>query len=192
MTAANFTCNLDTKLFINPCSPLFQCFYDEALGDVDGVSTCHCGTIGRFSNDHFPDCQHDSDMSWLPKVMGIVNVSVCGIIIVWSIWMFVTLHKLQQLQFNDITKALVLTTLAVTFEIVHQSCETIQMFMKDPVNHLTFYGTPGIAQTTLSGMGCCMVLSDLNIPLLWMQIASSGMNKASEPINLVVFIFNSF
>lgn len=84
--------------------------------------------------------------------------------------------------------------------------------MKDPVSHLTFYGTPGeftarseatitksiysnsarhtttgIAQTTLSGMGCCMVLSDLNIPLLWMQIASSGMNKVSEPINLVVF-----
>jgi hypothetical protein len=174
----NWACIHDTDKYLNPCPPLLQCYYNEALGDTNNTATCHCGTIGRFSNDHFPDCRHDGPMSWLPKLMGILNVSIIFFIIGWIVWIFFTLKKLEQLAANDITKALALTLLAALFEGTHQFFETFQQFYKDPEFHLVFYGTPGIGQTCLSGMGCCMVLSDLMIPLLWLQIASSGMNKA--------------
>ena len=69
--ANNFTCNLDTTVYLNPCPPLLQCYYDEALNDTMGVSSCHCGTIGRFSNDNFPICDKHGDMTWLPILIGV-------------------------------------------------------------------------------------------------------------------------
>ena len=44
---------------------------------------------------------------------------------------------------------------------------------------MAFYDGPiGVAPLCLTGMGCCLVVSDLKIPLLWLSIASSSMNKA--------------
>ncbi|GMH63700.1 hypothetical protein TrLO_g566 [Triparma laevis f. longispina] len=175
--ANNFTCNQDLNEYLNPCPPLLQCYYDEALGDVDGVSSCHCGTIGRFSNDFFPDCAHHGDMTWLPILIGTCSTCTAFYALGWGIWVVNTLKKLDQLHFNDITKALFFTMGGHLFLGVHQFCETMQILMMDVTFHPILYGAPGISQLCLSGMGCCCVLSDLNIPLLWIQIASASMSK---------------
>ena len=113
----NWTCVLDTTQYLNGCPALMQCYYDEDLGDIDGVSSCHCGTIARLSNDNFPDCQHHGDMTWLPILMGVLNSSVCWFIFGWGVWMLFTLNKLKQLKWNDITQALLLTMASVMFEV---------------------------------------------------------------------------
>ncbi|GMH92427.1 hypothetical protein TrST_g1889 [Triparma strigata] len=176
--ANNFTCNLDTTVYLNPCPPLLQCYYDEALNDTMGVSSCHCGTIGRFSNDNFPICDKHGDMTWLPILIGTLSTCTAFYCLGWGVWIISTLKKLEQFRYNDITKALFLTMSGHLFLGFHQFCETMQIILMDPEFHPILYGSPGIGQTCLSGMGCCFVLADLNIPLLWMQIASSGMSKA--------------
>jgi len=68
--------------------------------------------------------------------------------------------------------------IAALFTFTHQACEFAQCIMLDPEFETTFRGAPGIAQVCLTGLGMFLVLADLKIPLLWLQIASSGMNKA--------------
>jgi hypothetical protein len=83
-----------------------------------------------------------------------------------------------QLSFNDITICLVFTMMASLFTCIHQVCEFSSVVMLDYDFEEAFRGTPGIAQVCLTGLGLFLVLADLKIPLLWLQIASSGMNKA--------------
>ena len=176
--AANWTCIENSELFVNPCPVLMSCYYSEELGDVNDVPTCHCGGIMRLGQDNFPVCDTYGSMSWLPICMALINIGFLLTCVGWGTWMLVTLKKLEQLHFNDITICLLFTMASSSFELLHQACEFIQMLILDLEFQVTFSGTPGIAQVGLTGLGCFLVMADLKIPLLWMQIATSGMNKA--------------
>ena len=75
---------------------------------------------------------------------------------------------------NDITQALVLGIIGITFTMFHQLFEFVQMFLLDRDFHVTVYGNGGLTQWMLAGLGVCQVLSSLKIPLLWIMIADSG------------------
>ena len=137
-------------------------------------------------------------MSWLPILLGALNVLITFSTICWGVWIISKLKILKQvrkediyavavarantsspqLSFNDITICLIFTMCASFFTCLHQVTEFTQCLMSDHDFEVTFRGTPGIAQTCLTGLGLFLVLADLKIPLLWLQIASSGMNKA--------------
>jgi hypothetical protein len=51
------------------------------------------------------------------------------------------------------------------------------MFLLDRDFHKAAYTNGGILQICLAGLGLVLVLASLKIPLLWMVIASSGMDK---------------
>ncbi|GMH86680.1 hypothetical protein TL16_g10619 [Triparma laevis f. inornata] len=78
--------------------------------------------------------------------------------------------------------ALSFTIASSFFGTMHQGVETIQMLVNDVDLHATFYGGEGIptpfGSLCLAGIGAFLVLADFAIPLLWIQIASAGMNKA--------------
>mmetsp|Transcript_9193 Transcript_9193/g.18414 ORF Transcript_9193/g.18414 Transcript_9193/m.18414 type:complete len:364 (+) Transcript_9193:74-1165(+) len=167
----------------NNCPVMSSCFYDEAYGDVDNVPSCHCGTIAITSQEDFPACQTLSDKSWLPITVGIVNVMMTFTLVCYSVWIIFILKKLKQFQMNDIMQCLILAIAGTSCILIHQSAELAQMFLLDRAFHEAIYRNGGLLQICLAGLGGCAVLSSLKIPLLWMAIASSGMNKADAAKN---------
>jgi hypothetical protein len=109
--------------------------------------------------------------------MGFINVLTCLGTILYGMWILKVLHTLKQLQMNDITQALVLSVGGIAFVLVHQVTELTQMFLLDRDFHKAAYTNGGILQICLAGLGLVLVLASLKIPLLWMVIASSGMDK---------------
>mmetsp|Transcript_19601 Transcript_19601/g.40939 ORF Transcript_19601/g.40939 Transcript_19601/m.40939 type:complete len:366 (+) Transcript_19601:251-1348(+) len=183
--ALNFTC-LDLNeypSYSNNCPVMMSCWYDEALGDVDDIPTCKCSTIAITSQDNFPACDTLSGKSWLPILVASVTVLMCFSLICYSIWMIVILKKLKQFQMNDIMQCLLLAIAGTIFTMIHQSAELTQMLLLDHDFHVAIYRNGGLLQICLVGLGGCVVLSSLKIPLLWMVIASSGMNKADAVKN---------
>ena len=51
------------------------------------------------------------------------------------------------------------------------------MFSLTASSHKSHYGMGGVAQISLTCLGLFLVLADLKLPLLWLSIASSSMNK---------------
>ena len=159
------------------------CWYDPDLGDRDDIATCHCSTIVITSQDDFPNCSAHSDASWLPIVVGFINILTVLGTVLYGIWMVRVLHTLKQLQMNDITQALVLSIFGIMFILTHQVTELAQMFLLDRDFHKVIYTNGGILQICLAGLGLVLVLASLKIPLLWIVIASSGMDKAAAAKN---------
>eukprot|EP00520_Triparma_pacifica_P018637 CAMPEP_0118637278 /NCGR_PEP_ID=MMETSP0785-20121206/3068_1 /TAXON_ID=91992 /ORGANISM="Bolidomonas pacifica, Strain CCMP 1866" /LENGTH=342 /DNA_ID=CAMNT_0006528455 /DNA_START=1034 /DNA_END=2059 /DNA_ORIENTATION=+ len=185
--ARNYTC-MDAEMvtsgaFQNNCPVMMACWYDESLGDANNVPTCHCSTIVITSQDDFPKCSQHSDASWLPIMIGFFNVLTCFGTILYGLWIIKVLHTLKQLQMNDITQALVLSIAGIMFVLIHQITELAQMFLLDPEFHEAAYTNGGILQICLAGLGLLLVLASLKIPLLWIVIASSGMDKAAAAKN---------
>mmetsp|Transcript_4584 Transcript_4584/g.8512 ORF Transcript_4584/g.8512 Transcript_4584/m.8512 type:complete len:359 (-) Transcript_4584:147-1223(-) len=180
-SSRNYTCGetVDTlETYINPCPSMMSCFYDEELGDTNDIPRCHCGSMARLSQEDWPVCQTLGSMSWFPLLLGAINIFITLSTVCWGAWIISKLRVLKQLSFNDITICLIFTMCASFFTCIHQVTEFSQCLMRDYDFEVTFRGTPGIAQTCLTGLGLFLVLADLKIPLLWLQIASSGMNKA--------------
>mmetsp|Transcript_4584 Transcript_4584/g.8513 ORF Transcript_4584/g.8513 Transcript_4584/m.8513 type:complete len:351 (+) Transcript_4584:1364-2416(+) len=170
--AANgFRC-FDDDQFQKPCPWIMDCW-----PNATGHEMCQCGTIAMLGNDNFPECTFGS-MSWLPVLIGTLNIILSLINLSWGLWMVKSLSAMKEFKMNPVTKALVLTMLASVFQFVHQSVETAEMFLRDTALHESMYNAPGVGSVTIGMVGVCMVLSDLAIPLLWIQIASAGMNKA--------------
>mmetsp|Transcript_24659 Transcript_24659/g.49030 ORF Transcript_24659/g.49030 Transcript_24659/m.49030 type:complete len:380 (-) Transcript_24659:1632-2771(-) len=145
-----------------------------------GDEVCQCGTIALLDpiGDNFPTCNEKGPNSGLPIALGFINIAVFLIVIGWGLWIVFALKKLKQFQFNPVTQALLLTIGGGVFGLIQQGVETAGMLVNDMGLHRAFYQPPGINSFCLAGIGACMVLSDFAIPLLWLQIASSGMNKA--------------
>mmetsp|Transcript_8638 Transcript_8638/g.15683 ORF Transcript_8638/g.15683 Transcript_8638/m.15683 type:complete len:357 (-) Transcript_8638:51-1121(-) len=185
--AQNYTC-MDAELvtyggFQNNCPVMMACWYDESLGDTDGIPSCHCSTIVITLQDDFPTCGMRSEMSWLPIMIGAFNILTCLGTILYGLWILKVLHTLKQLQMNDITQALVLSIFGIMFVLTHQVTELTQMFLLDKEFHKAIYTNGGLLQICLAGLGLVLVLASLKIPLLWIVIASSGMDKAAAAKN---------
>ncbi|GMH71549.1 hypothetical protein TrST_g1371 [Triparma strigata] len=161
----------------NPCPLMMDCWANET-----GTPTCQCATIALLSQDNWPECGGKTSLSALPIGIGIINVIFFAANIGWACWMVMTLRQLKMFQMNPVTKALIFTALASFFGVVHQGVETVQMLISDEGLHAAFYGGEGvptsIGSLCLAGIGAFLVLADFSIPLLWIQIASAGMNKA--------------
>jgi hypothetical protein len=111
-------------------------------------------------------------------VLLVINVLTAFGTFCWGAWIIYMLRKLKQLSFNAITQCLCLSIASTVFLLIHQAGELYFVASPNMADHKAFYGIPSISQVTLTVMGLVLVLSDLKIPLLWLQIASSGMNKA--------------
>eukprot|EP00518_Triparma_eleuthera_P003963 CAMPEP_0182462138 /NCGR_PEP_ID=MMETSP1319-20130603/6505_1 /TAXON_ID=172717 /ORGANISM="Bolidomonas pacifica, Strain RCC208" /LENGTH=362 /DNA_ID=CAMNT_0024661527 /DNA_START=20 /DNA_END=1108 /DNA_ORIENTATION=- len=176
----NYTCPeylLDD--YLNACPPMKQCYYDESLGDTNNVPSCHCGSVALQSNEHWPDCTHLSGKSAGPIAFNTINWLLAGGTWLWGLWMMYMLRKLKMFDFNPVMQALTISMAASAFIFIHQFSELISMVLPSEGTYMAFYDGPiGIAPICLTGMGCCLVVSDLKIPLLWLSIASSSMNKA--------------
>ena len=135
------------------------------------------------SQEDFPACQTLSDKSWVPITVGFVNVLMTFSLVCYSVWIIFMLKKLKQFQMNDIMQCLILAIVGTACILIHQTAELAQMFLLDRDFHSAIYRNGGLLQICLSGLGGCVVLSSLKIPLLWMAIASSGMNKAEAAKN---------
>ncbi|GMI41519.1 hypothetical protein TeGR_g1041 [Tetraparma gracilis] len=155
-----------------------SCFYSPEEGDVDDIPTCHCASIAILSQEDWPVCETRSSMSWAPILVCVLTNLLCMLVLGWGAWILKVLHTLKQLQFNDITQAMLLALAGATFVWIHQALELAQMFMLDKDVHEVIYANGGILQICLAGLGGCIVMACLKVPLLWISIASAGMDKA--------------
>jgi hypothetical protein len=170
---ANFTCIEEPGLYKTTCPSLMGCYYDESLGDVNGTATCHCGSVAMFSNKQFPEC---SGASLQPILLALLTCTIASTCIGWGIWAAVALKKIKELTFNPITEALLLTMTGAAFILMDQILEVVLvMITAEDSSYELFYTV--IHPICLAGMGGCIVLSDLKIPLLWLSIATSSMSK---------------
>mmetsp|Transcript_1948 Transcript_1948/g.3907 ORF Transcript_1948/g.3907 Transcript_1948/m.3907 type:complete len:387 (+) Transcript_1948:38-1198(+) len=196
---SNETGILDNN-YINNCPTKMGCWYDAEYDyanrkDEDGndVPSCHCGGVWIGSQEDHPNgtswvdgepyCMELSEGSFLPIIICVLNIITCAYCIGKGFYLVYVLKKLKQFQMNDITEALVLAIIGVTFMFLHQTFEFVQMMIRSESFHETVYTNGGLLQWCLGGLGLCQVLSSLKIPLLWLMIASSGMNKAEAAKN---------
>jgi hypothetical protein len=128
-------------------------------------------------------CSELSGQSIVPIILCAINICTAMFCLLKGLYMITVLKKLDQLHMNDITIALIMATIGSVFVLLHQVFEFAQMFLRDPDFHSVVYNNGGALQFCLGGMGLCQVLSSLKIPLLWLMIATSGMDKAKAAKN---------
>ena len=131
-----------------------------------------------------PDyCSTHSGQSIVAMLICIVNVLTGLYCLGRGLYMIGVLKTLKQLHMNDITICLIMATIGSVFVLLHQLFELLQIFLMSADFHAIVYGNGGLLQFCLGGMGLCQVLSSLKIPLLWLMIATSGMDKAKAAKN---------
>ncbi len=179
--AMNYTCPVDhvfndaTK-YTNPCPTMTVCVSEQ----------CMCGAIWLPSNDNFPDCTGLSDNSIFPFIVQSFNVLLWSAIFLYNLRIVYHLISLKEFAYNPVTQALIFSAVAGFAGVCQVSLELVGMNVRSKSYHESYYrsGT-GTAAICLVVIGSCITLSDLAIPLLWLQIASSGMNKADAAKNKV-------
>jgi hypothetical protein len=82
-------------------------------------------------------------MSWMPILIGCITNLLCILVLVWGAWILKALRTLKQLQFNDITQAMLLALAGAVFVLIHQGLELVGMFMMDKTFHFTIYQNGG-------------------------------------------------
>jgi hypothetical protein len=92
-------------------------------------------------------------MSWAPILVCVLTNLLCMLVLGWGAWILKVLHTLKQLQFNDITQAMLLALAGATFVWIHQALELAQMFMLDKDVHEVIYANGGSKSRAAAGSG---------------------------------------